>query len=261
MVAYSLVLGYFSYERCKDWYDSVSLWKDDIEKHPEAPVGYFYLGQEYFNRYEKTANPVEKKALADSALTNFNLSIQRKPDYVNPIICVAELQRSYGQVDAARDTYYKALKISPKNESAYLGLGVVYSIKQMYDSAGYCFRTALQLKPYSPEGHSNYANYFDITGRLDSSLAEYAIAIQQNPDAHIPYMNRARIFIRQNKVDDAMKDIATAMAISPETGDLYYLRAKCYALKGNKAQALKDVETAKAKGFTQIEQNFYNSLR
>jgi len=260
-LGYCLVLGFLTNERCKDWYDSVSLWKDDIEKHPEAPVGYFYLGQEYFTRFEKSANPNEKKALGDSALLNFNLSIQRKPDYVNPIICVADLQRSYNLPDSAKKTYLRALQINPKSESAYLGLGVVYSIKQQYDSAGYCFKAGLALKPYAPEGHSNYANYFDIIGKLDSSLKEYAIAISQNPDAYIPYMNRARIFIRQNKPDDAMKDLAKAIEISPETGDNYYLRGKCYAMKGNKVQALKDIETAKSKGYTQIDQNLYNQLK
>jgi tetratricopeptide (TPR) repeat protein len=260
-LGYCLVLGYLSNERCKDWYDSVSLWRDDIEKHPEAPVGYFYLGQEYYSRYDSSSNAREKAAMGDSALHNFNLSIQRKPDYVNPIICVAELQRSYNQIDAAKETYYRALKINGKSESAYLGLGVVYSIKQQFDSAGFCFRTALALKPYSPEGHSNYANYLDITGKLDSSLKEYQISISQNPDAYIPYMNRARIFIRQNKPDDAMKDLAKAIDISPNTGDNYYLLAKSYALKGNKAEALKNVGIAQSKGFTQIDPNFVQQLK
>ncbi len=250
MIGYCLVLGYMSNERCKDWYDSVTLWQDDIDKHPEAPVGYFYLGQEYFTRYELAVDPKKKKIYADSALAMFNASIQRKPDYINPIICVAELQRSSGLIDAARTTYYRALSINSKSESAYLGLGVVLSIKQQFDSAGYYFRTALSIKPFSPEGHSNFANYLDIVGKLDSSLLEYAESIRENRDVYIPYMNRARIYLRQEKPDEAMKDIALGLQNNPNAGDLYYLRARCYGKKGNKAAAIEDVKKARSLGST-----------
>jgi protein O-mannosyl-transferase len=255
VVGYSLILGYMTNERSKDWYDAVTLWKDDIQKHPEAPVGYFYLGQEYFTRYEKATTANEKKAYGDSSLMMFNLSVERKPDYLSPIICIAELQRNYGQIDAAKATYMKAMKISDKDPSIYLGLGVIYSIKQQFDSADYSFKKALSLKEYFPEAHSNYANYLDIVGKLDSSLKEYGLAIQQNPDAYIPYMNRGRIYLRQNKIDEAIKDLNKAISLNDLSGDSYYLRARCYSIKGNKTQAKQDADKAKSLG-VKVDMNF-----
>jgi len=260
-VVYCLILGYVSNERCKDWYDSISMWKDDAEKHPDGPVAYFYLGQEYFTRYEASVNANEKKMLGDSSLYFFNMSMARKPDYINPLICIGELQRNYGLIDDAKATYYRAMKISDKNESVYLGLGVVYSIKKQFDSAAYCFQKGISLKAYFPEGHSNYANYLDIVGKVDSSLIEYAYAIQQNPDALIPYMNRARIYMRLTKYDLAIKDYDHAIALKPEDAEAYYLRARCYAQKGNNQRALSDVEKAKQLGFAQIDPAFYQSLK
>lgn len=259
-VVYGLVLGYLSSERCKDWYDSVTIWKDNIAKHPEGPVGYFYLGQEYYSRYETAKTPAERKAYADSALLCFNASIERKPDYTNPMICLGELDRNEGHIDDAKNIYYKALKISEKNESAYLGLGVVYAIKQKYDSADYCFKTALKLKAYFPEGYSNYANFLDIIGKTDSSLIVYGKAIEQNPDAYIPYMNRAKILIRKGKPDAAVADYQKVMEISPELGEPYYLRSRVYAQKGNKALALKDVEKAISLSYP-VDQAYYQQLK
>ncbi len=261
MIIYCLVLGFLTSERCKDWYDSVSLWRDDIEKHPEAPVGYFYLGQEYFERYEKATNPTEKKALGDSSLANFNLSIARKPDYINPTICIAELQRNYGQIDEAKNTYFKALKIDNTNESVYLGLGVIYAIKHQYDSSDYVFKKALSLKAFLPEGYSNYANFLDITGKTDSSLAMYKVAISQNPDAWIPYMNRGKIYVRLQKYDEALKDLNRALEINGESGESYYLRARCLGAKGNKVQAQQDVEKAKSFGYTQMDPGFLQGIK
>ncbi len=259
-LAYCLILGFASNNRCKDWYNAITLWQDDIEKHPEAPVGYFYLGQEYFTRYEEATNANKKKVMADSAMINFNMSIARKPDYINPVICVAELQRNFGMIDSAKNTYMRAMKIKDNNESVYLGLAVIYSIKQQYDSAQYCFRKGLQIKPFAPEGHSNYANYFDIVGKLDSSLKEYAISIEQNPDAYIPYMNRGRIYQRLNKLPEAMKDFNMAAERSSESGDVYLSRSKCFLAMGNKAEALKDAQKAASLG-VQVDPTYMGQLR
>lgn len=270
-LVYCLALGFVSKERCKDWYSSLTLWQDNIDKHPEAPVGYFYMGQAYFTQYEEAANPTRKKLYADSALYLFNMSVVRKPDYINPIICIAELQRNFGMVDSAKSTYMRALKIKQDNESVYMGLGVIYSIKaqgaptadvqkQLYDSARFCFKKGLELKPFSPEGHSNYANYFDIVGQLDSSLKEYALSIEQDPDAYIPYMNRGRIYQRLNKYPEALKDFNMAVQNSPESGDVYVSRAKCYVAMGNKQMALQDLKKAESLGM-KVDQAFVNQLR
>jgi tetratricopeptide (TPR) repeat protein len=142
----------------------------------------------------------------------------------------------------------------------YLGLGVIYSIKQQFDSAEYCFKKAIAIKPFLPEGYSNFANYLDIVGKTDSSLAMYAVAISQNPDAYIPYMNRGRIYYRLKKYEEGIKDLNKAIELNDKSGDSYYLRAKCYAQKGNKAQATQDAEKAKTLG-VQVDPNFLQQLK
>ena len=269
-VTYSLVYGYLTNEQCKVWHDSVSLWKDDIEKHPANPVSYFYLGQEYYTRYEDAITPADQKKYQDSAQFYFMASIERKPDYTNPIITLAELQRTTGQLDEAKRSYFTVMKINAthaskvqdKDESIYLGLGVIYAIRKQYDSSEYCFKEALRIKYYFPEGHSNYANFLDIMGKTDSSLKEYAIAIEQNPDAVIPYMNRARIYLMvQNKPDEAIKDYNKVIELKPEKADAYYSRSKAFDKKGDKAHALQDVEKAKSLGFPGIDAAYYQRLK
>ena len=203
-VVASMIFGYMTNERNKEWYDSISLWNSAIERNPESPIAYFYLGQDYYTRFESAMTQQDRQRYGDSAYYYFVKSVERKPDYTSPIICIGEYQRSTGQIDAAKTTYLQALSIKNDLESAYLGLGVVYSIKQQFDSAGPAFRKALTLKSYFPEGHANYANFLDITGKTDSALLEYATAIKQNPDAYIPYMNRGQIYLRINKPDMAL---------------------------------------------------------
>jgi protein O-mannosyl-transferase len=261
-VAYSLILGFVTTERCKDWHDSISLWNDDMQKHPEAPVAYFYLGQDYDTKFEEATDPKEKAIYRDSAYYYFVKAIEHKPDYLNALICLGELQRAIGQIPEAKITYDRAMKINDKNESVYLGLGIVHTIMKQFDSADYFFRTAIKLKNEYSEAHSNYANFLDITGKTDASLKEYAIAIAQKPEAYIPYMNRARIYLMETKdYDKAIADYTKAIELKPEMGEPYYLRSRCYASKGDKVHALQDVEKAVALGYPKVDQGYVQQLK
>jgi tetratricopeptide (TPR) repeat protein len=258
-VALCLGYGYMTNERNKDWYDSLTLWNDAIEKNPRSPLAYFLLGQEYYTRFEASVKPQEKQKNGDSAFYYFTKSVEMKPDYASAIVSQAEYLRSVGRIDESKVTYLRALSYDKTLKSAYMGLGVVYSIKQQYDSAGPAFRKALALKDFFPECHSNYANYLDILGKTDSALFEYEKSIIQNPDVYIPHMNRGRIYLRINKPQLALEDYNRANIIEPDNPEPYYMRAKCYAAMGKKADARREVEEARKRGF-QVEQAFYDSL-
>jgi protein O-mannosyl-transferase len=259
---YCFVLGYMAYQRCNDWHDSISIWNDDIEKHPEAPVGYFYLGQEYDVRFGDAVNEKEKALDRDSAYYNFSLAILHKPDYTNALICMGELQRNMGQVNEAEKTFFTAMNKDSTNANIFNSLGIIYGMKGNYDSSAYYLKKALHLLPNFADAHSNYANLLDILGKPDSSLQEYAASISFDPTAHIAYLNRARIYYAEKKdYDAAIADYNKVIQLKPELGEPYYLRSKCYFQKGNKAQALQDVEKAKSLGFAKIDPNYYQQLK
>lgn len=261
---YCCALGYLSNERCKVWYDTTSLWKDEIEKEPlRAPNAYNNLGFNYFNKFNESVNQAERKLYYDSSFYYLNKAIEIAPTFVNSYISLGELQRTVGNYAAAKSHYYRALSLKAGDEdaNAYLGLAIIYAINRNADSAGFCFKEALRLKPYFPEAHSNYGNFLNMTGRYDESLVEYGVAIRQNPDMYAPYLNRGRALQRMKRVDEAMKDFETALLLQPDMGELYYARSYCYAMKGDKARAVQDIEKALGLGFNQIDQNYYRAMK
>lgn len=252
VLAYTLVLGYMSNERCKVWYDGMSLWRDEIEVEPiRAPNGYNNLGFFYFNKFNLSVDPREKKIFYDSAFYLLNRAIELQPSFVNPYISIGELLRSSNQFDKAKIYYYKALTLDKTDQAAnaYLGLAVIYSITRKDDSALFCYDRTLALKPYNPEAHSNYANFLDMTNRKEQAIKEYGVALDQNPDIFQPYLNRARAFMRIERYDEALRDLNKAAQIEPKLGEIYYFRALCYDKKGDKATAQKDLETARKLGY------------
>ncbi len=275
---YVLVLSFLTNERCKVWYDGMSLWRDEIEVEPtRAPNGYNNLGFFYFSKFNAALDAKERKLDYDSSLYLLTKAIELQSKFVNPYISLAELHRTAAQYDQmannipsatqhfveARNNYYKALKLDTSDQAAnaYIGLAIMYSILRANDSALYCFNQTLRLKPYNPEAHSNFANFLDMNGRHDSALVQYGIAVQQNPDIVAPWLNRGRALQRMNRCDEAFKDFARALEIDPDMGEVYYARSMCYAQKGNKGQALQDVQKAISLGFNQIDNNYYQGLK
>jgi tetratricopeptide (TPR) repeat protein len=264
VLVYALVLGYLSNERCHVWYDAGSLWRDEIEKEPvRAPNAYNNLGFNYFNKFNESVNPDERKKFYDSSYYLLRKAIEIQPTFANPYISLGELERSSNHFNEARGYYYKALSLKSFDEdaNAYLGLGIIYAIGQHFDSAYYCLSMATKLKPYFPEAHSNFGNFFDMTGKPDSALVQYGFAIAQNPDMYAPHLNRGRLLHRLHRTDEAMKDFAQALELNPDMGEIYYARSFCYAQKNDKVHALQDIEKAISLGFRQIDNNYYTAMK
>lgn len=263
-VAYSFFLGNLSNERCKVWYDTASLWRDEIEKEPiKAPNAYNNLGFNYFNKFNDALTPAEKKIYFDSAYYLLNRAIELQPTFVNPYISLGELTRTAGDFVTAKSYYNRALALkgSEEDANAYLGLAIIYAIGQKFDSSGYCFKMALQYKPYFPEAISNYGNFLDMTGRHDEALVQYGKAIAQNPDMYAPYLNRGRALTRMKRCDEAIKDFEKAMQISPNMGEVYYARSFCFAQKGNKGLAIQDIQKAISLGFNEVDTNYLRAMQ
>ncbi len=263
-LAYALVLGYLSHERCQVWYDTTTLWMDEIEKEPvRAPNAYNNLGFHYFNKFNDEVNPSIRKVYYDSASMFLNKAIELQPNFANPYISLGELLRSSGNFPEAKIKYYTAIHLQSafENANAYLGLGIIYAISRMYDSSEFCFRKAIELKPYFPEAHSNFGNFYDMTGRHEEALKEYGIAVSQNPDMCAPYLNRGRTYQRMHRCDEAMKDFEIALSLSPGMGEIYYARSFCFTQQGKAAAALQDVEKAISLGYTRIDKNYYQMLK
>lgn len=263
VTVWSLYLGTLTTQRCKAWYDTASLWRDEIEKQPLAPNAYNNLGFFYFNKFNESVNDAERRLFFDSSLYLLNKSVELDATFANPWVSLGELHRAANLFPQAKSYYYKALTLNDKegNANAYLGLAITYAITQNLDSSAFCFRSAIASKLYFPEVHSNFGNFYDMTGKPDSALVHYGIAIAQNPDMYAPYLNRGRLYQRLKRCKEAMADFETALALNPSMGEIYYSRSYCHTLNGNKAAALQDVETAIQLGFRQIDPAYYNMLK
>ncbi len=263
MMLYIIVLGFVTRERSKVWYDTISLWKDEIKKHPEFPEAYNNLGFHYFDKYNLSKDGMERKLFYDSSYNLLNTAINIKPDFAKAYVSLGELERVTGKFNEAKNYYYRALSFDEERAivNAYLGLGITYAMNNEVDSAGKYLSLAVQKQPQFPEGHNSYGNFFVMRNMPDSAIKEYSLAISQNPDMYDPYLNRARLLQQMKRCNEAMNDFAAAIQLMPERPEAYYARSFCYADQGNRSLALQDVERAISLGFTAVDNQYYQSLK
>ena len=163
-----IVLSFFSFrtwERCKAWQSSESLWNDAVKKYPEMPMIQNHAGALYiFSDFSKALKCFEKAITLDPeyqhahnnigivyynqqkydlALQKFNDAIKIDEKFSLAIHNRGALYKVLGLTDKAFDDYSKAIELNPKYGQAYYNRAVIFTEKQNYKKA---FEDALNAK-------------------------------------------------------------------------------------------------------------------
>jgi len=77
--------------------------------------------------------------------------------------------------DEAEEHYLKASKLNPKEERAYLGLGMVYANQERVNYATAAFQKAVEIKPKFSEAHFNLGVIFVALGKKDEANEQYTV--------------------------------------------------------------------------------------
>ncbi len=226
-VLYVLWLGTLSKERCAVWYDSATLWSDELRKQPDnETVAYINLSAYYFGAWNTSNERAERHVAYDSALYLFQRTIELMPDSSAP----------------------------------YEAMGMLRIAKHDIPGALSYFGTSVRLKP-TAEAHSNFGNFLVLAGMPDPALAQYDTALSQNPELFNACLGRGKILLAKKRFAEAMSDLNAARALNPDYAETYYERSFCDTAIINKAVALKDVETALSLRYTHVDSTYYSLLK
>jgi tetratricopeptide (TPR) repeat protein len=226
-VLYLLWLGILSKERCAVWYDSATLWSDELRKQPDnETVAYTNLSAYYFDAWNTSSERAERHMAYDSALYLFQ----------------------------------RCTELMPDSSAPYQALGMLRCARHDVPAALAYFGTSVRLNP-TAEAHSNFGNFLVLAGLPDSALLQYDTALSQNPDLFNASLGRGKILIRKNRFTEAMSDLNAARALNPDYAETYYERSFCDTAIINKSVALKDVETALSLGYTHVDSTYYSLLK
>ena len=123
--------------------------------------------------------------------------------------------------DPAIEYYNKAIELSPSDNEAYNGRGIMYMDLGKFDLAYQDYKRALSIKPDFFTAMDNLGAWFAIRGQYDSSLLYLNSALKVNPDYAPAIRNRGLTFMALRRYEEAIKDFEKFLFYEPRRAGIH----------------------------------------
>lgn len=133
---------------------------------------------------EKLVVTYMKMSNETKAAQYLQILIEKHPDNINRQLLLARLFVRLGKLDEAIVLYLKILNGEPKNESALLQLGLVYSIQKNSRQAETAFLSVIAINKDSYPANLYLAKLFAEMGKVKDALDRYnkSLALNWSPE-------------------------------------------------------------------------------
>jgi len=131
-----------TWQRCKVWKDSLSLWDDALKYNPAHPLLFVKRGIAYAD-----------KGLYDSAISDYNKALGINPNLVEAYYDRGITYSQKGEFDNAISDYTRAVSLNPNFSAAYINRGVAYAKKGEYDKSLSDYNRAIEINRDYPEAY------------------------------------------------------------------------------------------------------------
>jgi tetratricopeptide (TPR) repeat protein len=143
-----------------------------------------------------------------------------------------------GDLNAARKSYERAVRLDKKYADAINNIGTVYYAEKKYRSAISRYNRALQYAPDSASIWSNLGTAYYARGKFELMTQAYAKALQLDPE----------VFEKHGSVGTRMQDRGVA-----DKARYHFEMARMYAMSGKNDLALQYLRKALEEGFKEKE--------
>lgn len=133
------------------------------------------------------------------ALEHVQAALAVAPNDAEALLALADLQRTQGDLEAARKSYERAAAAAPQNPAPQLGLGLTLDAMKQPEPARAALREALRLDPTDPQLQ------FELGQRSDGARAIVLLrsAVTGRPDWPAAKLELARAQLRSGDADSA----------------------------------------------------------
>src|ERR1035437_8030916 len=148
--------------------------------------------------------------------------------------------RNQGKLDAAIESYLKALSIKPDYAEAHYNLGLALQQQGKLDAAVVSYRKALSSKSDFAEAYSDLGLALQQQGKLDAAVESYHKALSIKPDYAEAHSNLGLALQEQGKLDAAVESYRKALSIKPDYAEAHsnYLMTAQYGPGHSPAELL-----------------------
>jgi tetratricopeptide (TPR) repeat protein len=170
----------------------------------------------------------------DEAKKHLEKLIASKPDDLEAVIALANIQRERKQYEGCAESYGKAIDLVPNptkaNWTTYYFRGICFERAKQWANAELDFKKALELSPDEPHV-LNYLGYswIDQGVHLDEGMSMIKRSVEQRPDDGYIVDSLGWAYYRLGNYDEAVKNLERAVELKPvdptindHLGDVYW---------------------------------------
>ena len=198
------VLGLLTWNQCRMYADSDTLWWTTIARNPQSWMA-----------HNNIAINLVQKGRTDEAVAHYNKALELDPSYGEAHYNLANALVRLGRVDEAIAHYEKAVELNPNNALAYYNLGSVLVQNGRVDEAITQYRKALELNPNNAGAHNNMGAALLRLGNLDEAIAHYLRALELNPGNAEANYNLANALVQKGRFEEAVGYYKSALRLNP----------------------------------------------
>ncbi len=129
------------------------------------------------------------------------------------------------EYDKAIADYNEAIRLDPKNTTAYTSRAFAWGHKNEYDKAIADYNEVIRLDPKNAAAYSFRAFAWDQKKEHDRAIADYNESIRLDPKNAATYTSRAFAWIQKEEYVKAIADYNEVIRLEPQNAGAYNLLA------------------------------------
>lgn len=180
--AIAIAYSFKTIDRNTVWYDSFSLYENDIKIAPNSAKLNYHYGLELNKKGLAENDPAKKGEFMNKAFQHFAKAAEIYPDYHDAYGQMGLMHYRNNSFDQAMENYEKSLALKPNNATVYSNMGKIYFERGDLQKAREVYEKAVRIDPRFVDGRQNLGSVYAILKQFDKAIEQFKEALKYDPD-------------------------------------------------------------------------------
>jgi len=179
------------------------------------------------------------------AIDNFHAALRINPRNASAYSALGFAFAVQGRSTEAFEQFDHALRMSPRQAEAHTGLGLLLARQGKLDEAGDHFRRALESNARDAQAHTNLGLILKKQGQRAEAAAHFQQAVQIDPGSEQAQHQWGLALAEQGKLGEATGHLREAVRINPRSADAHRGLGEVLLRQGQTIEAEEHLQAAR----------------